>query len=151
MCDDCGSPESPGDPMGWSHYLVSHDDGTDANDDPHRFLQKHHSATAALAAASATITMGSIRRKMSTSNLERELQLHEKDIDETLHDTALQHIQMKAVEKKDFTHEVRGTRDINNFLQKSEVLLDLAESDLESIVDSLLAAMVIYISYTSVV
>ena len=84
----------------------------------------------------------SLRRKLSIPLGEREQQLHDKDIDETLHDTALQHTQMKAVDKKDFTNEVRGARDISNFLEKSEVLLDLHESDLEAIVNSLLDVMI---------
>ena len=83
----------------------------------------------------------SLRRKLSIPSVEREQQLHDKDIDETLHDTALQHTQMKAVDKKDFTNEVRGARDISNFLEKSEVLLDLHESDLEDIVNRLLDVM----------
>ncbi len=87
------------------------------------------------------MSASSIGRKMSVPTIEREFKLHEKDIEETLHDTALQHTQMKMVEKKDFTNEVRGTRDINNFLEKSEVLLDLNEFMLEGIVERLLDEM----------
>eukprot|EP00095_Tigriopus_kingsejongensis_P000918 maker-scaffold186_size273091-snap-gene-1.39 protein:Tk00918 transcript:maker-scaffold186_size273091-snap-gene-1.39-mRNA-1 annotation:"hypothetical protein DAPPUDRAFT_40435" len=83
----------------------------------------------------------SIRRRMSIPMEERINQQHEKDIDHALHDVSLQHTQVQAVEKKDFALEVRGTRDINNFLQKSEVFLDLAETDLSNIVDKMLTLM----------
>ena len=66
----------------------------------------------------------SIRRKLSIPMMERAFQQHEKDVDEVLADSAIQHTSMKALDKKNFTQEVRGTRDINNFLEKSEVLLD---------------------------
>ena len=36
---------------------------------------------------------------------DREHALHDKDIDDTLHDTSLLRTQMKLVEKKDFTNE----------------------------------------------
>ena len=53
--------------------------------------------------------------------VEREQKLHEKDIDDSLLVSALQHTHSKTMDKKDFTNEVRGTRDITNFLEKSEV------------------------------
>ena len=80
----------------------------------------------------------SVKRRLSVPMVERALQQHEKDIDGVLHDSTLQHTAMKAVDKTDFTQEVRGTRDITNFLEKSEVLLDVAETTLEGIVEKLL-------------
>lgn len=80
-------------------------------------------------------------RRISVPMVERAFQQHEKDIDDTLHDSNLQHTCMKGVEKKDFTQEVRGTRDITNFLQMSEILLDVNETDFQSIVNALLDVM----------
>ncbi len=73
-----------------------------------------------LAVPSSNFRM-SLRRRLSVPLFEREQQLHEKDIDESLHDHSLQHTANKSIEKKDFTNEVRGTRDINAFLEKSQV------------------------------
>ena len=84
----------------------------------------------------------SMRRRLSVPYVERENQLHEKDIDSTLHDTRLQYTQSKGLEKKDFTSEVRGTRDITIFLDKCEVLLDVTDSDLGPIVNNLLDVMI---------
>ncbi|TRY61185.1 hypothetical protein TCAL_17215 [Tigriopus californicus] len=83
----------------------------------------------------------STRRKLSVPLAERINRQHSQDIDETLHDVSLQHTQVASVEKKDFAQEVRGTRDINNFLQKSEVFLDLAEIEISHIVDKMLGMM----------
>ena len=80
-------------------------------------------------------------RRLSIPIAEREQHLHDKDIDESLHDHALQHTASKTVDKKDFTAEVRGARDISNFLEKSSVVLDMNETELEPIVDKLLDAM----------
>ena len=40
-----------------------------------------------------------------------------------------------------FPSQIRGTRDITNFLEKSEVLLDVREEELDSIVERLLDVM----------
>ena len=40
-----------------------------------------------------------------------------------------------------FLFQIRGTRDITNFLEKSEVLLDVKEEELDSIVERLLDVM----------
>ena len=40
-----------------------------------------------------------------------------------------------------FLCQIRGTRDITNFLEKSEVLLDVREEELDSIVERLLDVM----------
>ena len=40
-----------------------------------------------------------------------------------------------------FSSQIRGTRDITNFLEKSEVLLDVREEELDSIVERLLDVM----------
>ena len=106
---------------------------------------------------------GGSGRRLSIPMADREHALHDKDIDDTLHDTSLLRTQMKLVEKKDFTNEasstppnpnndqlgpqnsflcqIRGTRDITNFLEKSEVLLDVKEEELDSIVERLLDVM----------
>ena len=47
-------------------------------------------------------------------------------------------MQLSRLEKKDFSQEVRGARDIRNFLEKSQIILDLAKDQLEDIVDKLL-------------
>ena len=44
-------------------------------------------------------------RRLSIPLADREHALHDKDIDDTLHDTSLLRTQMKLVEKKDFTNE----------------------------------------------
>ena len=46
-------------------------------------------------------------RRLSIPLSDREHALHDKDIDDTLHDTSLLRTQMKLVEKKDFTNEAR--------------------------------------------
>ena len=46
-------------------------------------------------------------RRLSIPLADREHALHDKDIDDTLHDTSLLRTQMKLVEKKDFTNEAR--------------------------------------------
>ena len=43
---------------------------------------------------------------------------------------------------KDFSKEVRGAKDVSNFLKQSEVLLDLQESSMEAIVNCLLDRMI---------
>ncbi len=61
------------------------------------------------------------RGKMSVPMVVREQKLHEKDIDESLLVSSLQHTRSKVMDKIDFTDEVRGTRDIAIFLEKSVV------------------------------
>lgn len=72
---------------------------------------------------------------------DRAKSLHEKDIDDTLATTDLVHVKQKRVQKKDFSKEVRAQKDIKNFIDNSEVILDLAEVTLEPIVDRLLERM----------
>ena len=50
---------------------------------------------------------GGSARRLSIPLADREHALHDKDIDDTLHDTSLLRTQMKLVEKKDFTNEAR--------------------------------------------
>ena len=69
------------------------------------------------------------------------MEKHDHDIDETLRETSLTHTTQKIVGKKDFSSEVRGARDVSKFLEQSEVLLDITETELEPIVDHLLNIM----------
>ena len=51
------------------------------------------------------------------------------------------HTKRSLIEKKDFSSEIRGRRDIDGFVANSEVLLDIHENQLEAIVDRLLDTM----------
>lgn len=86
-------------------------------------------------------------RRTSASSLyklnktERAHALHEKGIDDTLAATSLTHVKQLEIVKKDFSKEVRAQKDIKNFVDNSEVILDLNELTLEPIVDRLLDRM----------
>ena len=58
-----------------------------------------------------------------------------------MHETQLTHTKKSVIEKKDFSSEIRGKRDIDGFVTNSEVLLDIHETQLEAIVDRLLDSM----------
>ena len=60
-----------------------------------------------------------------------------------LHATQLTHTKKIVVEKTDFSTEIRGRRDIEGFVASSEVLLDLHDTQLESIIDKLLDSMLL--------
>ena len=64
-----------------------------------------------------------------------------RDAEEELHETQLTHVKKCVIEKKDFSSEIRGRRDIDGFVAKSEVLLDIHETQLEAVVDKLLDSM----------
>jgi len=64
-----------------------------------------------------------------------------RDAEEELHETKLMHTKRSLIEKKDFSSEIRGRRDIDGFVANSDVLLDLHENQLEAIVDRLLDTM----------
>ena len=87
-------------------------------------------------------------RRGSTSSLyklnknERAAYHHEKEIDETLSVTSLTHIKQMEVSKTDFSKEIRAPKDIKNFVESSEVLLDLTDATLESIIDRMLERMI---------
>ena len=71
--------------------------------------------------------MGDSRRGSNYSlcklnKTERAAIKHEKEIDETLHVTSLTHVLQVPVEKKDFSKEIRATKDIKDFVEKSEVM-----------------------------
>ncbi|XP_040575078.1 solute carrier family 4 member 11 isoform X2 [Lepeophtheirus salmonis] len=85
-----------------------------------------------------------MNKAISTAKEERQFQIMEKDIDEALEETTLMHTSSVRVDKKDFSQEVRGSRDIEHFLsaETSEVLLDIPETDSESIVHRLLSQMI---------
>ena len=51
------------------------------------------------------------------------------------------HTKKSVIDKKDFTSEIRGRRDIDGFVTNSDVLLDLHETELEALVDKLLDSM----------
>jgi len=80
--------------------------------------------------------------KIERAILERATSKHEHDIDDTLKHTVLTHTKLNVVQKKDFSVEVRAHRDVSSFMNESEVLLDIHETDLEPIVDRLLDVMV---------
>lgn len=70
--------------------------------------------------------MGDSRRGSSYSlykmnKTERAAFKHEKEIDETLQVTSLTHVLQVPVDKKDFSKEIRATKDIKDFVEKSEV------------------------------
>ena len=87
-------------------------------------------------------------RRGSTGSLyklnknERAAYHHEKEIDETLSVTSLTHIKQAEVSKTDFSKEIRAPKDIKNFVESSEVLLDLTDATLESIIDRMLERMI---------
>ena len=58
-----------------------------------------------------------------------------------MHETQLTHVKKCVIEKKDFSSEIRGRRDIDGFVLKSAVLLDIHETQLEAVVDKLLDSM----------
>lgn len=64
-----------------------------------------------------------------------------RDAEEELHEIQLTHTKKSVVEKKDFSSEIRGKRDIEGFVTNSDVLLDIHETQLEAIVDKLLNSM----------
>ena len=64
-----------------------------------------------------------------------------RDAEEELHETQLTHVKKCVIEKKDFSSEIRGRRDIDGFVLKSAVLLDIHETQLEAVVDKLLDSM----------
>ena len=66
---------------------------------------------------------------------------HEEELGETLSETSLTHILQVEVNKTDFSKEIRAPKDIKNFVDTSEVLLDIAEDSLESIIDRMLESM----------
>ena len=71
--------------------------------------------------------MGDSRRGSSYSlyklnKTERAAFKHEKEIDETLQVTSLTHVLQVPVDKKDFSKEIRATKDIKDFVEKSEVM-----------------------------
>ena len=73
-----------------------------------------------------TNNMGDSRRGSNYSlyklnKTERAAIKHEQEIDETLHVTSLTHVLQVPVEKKDFSKEIRATKDIKDFVEKSEV------------------------------
>ena len=81
--------------------------------------------------------MGDSRRGSSYSlyklnKTERAAFKHEKEIDETLQVTSLTHVLQVPVDKKDFSKEIRATKDIKDFVEKSEVMTSVV--DLEKIV-----------------
>jgi len=74
--------------------------------------------------ASATPPVGFVgKRKMSIPLANRAMQQHEKEVHEALADdvAALRHTATKHLEKKDFAKEVRGVKDVDNFLEYSQV------------------------------
>ena len=66
---------------------------------------------------------------------------HEEELGETLCDTSLTHTLQVEVNKTDFSKEIRAPKDIKNFVETSEVLLDIVEDSLESIIDRMLESM----------
>ena len=64
-----------------------------------------------------------------------------RDAEDELHEIKLMHTKRSLVEKKDFSSEIRGRRDIEGFVVNSDVLLDIHENQLEAIVDRLLDTM----------
>eukprot|EP00096_Caligus_rogercresseyi_P005654 TRINITY_DN2161_c0_g1_i1.p1 TRINITY_DN2161_c0_g1~~TRINITY_DN2161_c0_g1_i1.p1 ORF type:complete len:802 (+),score=176.49 TRINITY_DN2161_c0_g1_i1:104-2509(+) len=84
-------------------------------------------------------------KAISSVKEERQFQIMEKDIDEALEETKLIHTHHTAVDKKNFSEEIRGSKDIQGFFANndtSEVLLDIPETDCGSIVSRLLSAMI---------
>ena len=67
--------------------------------------------------------------------------MQEKEMDETLTVTSLNHTMQVPVEKKDFAKEIRAMKDIKDFLENSEILLDCPETSLEPLIDRLLDKM----------
>lgn len=89
--------------------------------------------------------MGKMKESSSSfkmSKSERAKYFHDKELDETLQVTVLTHVHHENVEKQDFAKEIRAPKDIKNFVDTSEVLLDLNEAAFEPIIDSLLDKMI---------
>ena len=91
---------------------------------------------------------GTSSRRHSNSSLyrlnknERNKLHHERELGETLSDTSLTHIVQVEVTKTDFSKEIRAPKDIKNFVDTSQVLLDIAEDSLETIIDRMLDSMI---------